>query len=126
MDLYQENILDHYHHPRNYGKLSDLTHKRCANNPTCGDNICVTLRIDHDNIVQQIAFDGNGCAISQAATSIITEQIIGKSITDILAMTKEDVIALLGIEIGIGRIRCALLGIETIQKAIQYGKIDEK
>jgi nitrogen fixation protein NifU and related proteins len=125
MDLYQENILDHYHHPRHSGKLATPTHKRCANNPTCGDNICIDLIIDENDIITDIAFDGNGCAISQAATSIITEQVIGKPITDVLALTKDDVIDLLGIEIGIGRIRCALLGIETIQKAIQYNKITE-
>ena len=125
MDIYQEKILDHYHNPRNTGMIEHPTHERCANNPTCGDKICTTIILNGDQIVD-IKFTGEGCAISQAATSMVTEKIKGKTITETLAMTRADITIMLGVEIGIGRIRCALLGLETIQKAIQYGKIDSK
>jgi nitrogen fixation protein NifU and related proteins len=125
MDLYQEEILEHYHEPHNSGRLDNPTHEHCANNPTCGDKICVTIDIINDHI-NDINFTGDGCAISQAATSMITDEIKGKEISYALKLTRDDIIELLGIEIGMGRIRCALLGIETIQKAIEFGKINKE
>ncbi len=122
MDLYQEEILEHYHHPQNSGKLNNPTHERCANNPTCGDKICVTIDVIND-VINDINFEGEGCAISQAATSMVTDKIKGDTVENALAITRDDIIDILGIEVGIGRIRCALLGIETIQKALEYGKI---
>jgi nitrogen fixation NifU-like protein len=74
-------------------------------------------------VIEDIKFSGTGCAISQATTSMVTEKIKGKSINNALALTRDDIVTMLGVEIGIGRIRCALLGIETIQKAIEYGQI---
>jgi len=125
MDLYQEEILEHYHEPHNSGKLSNPTHERCANNPTCGDKICITIDVINDHI-NDINFEGEGCAISQATTSMVTDEIKGKKIEEVLKITRDDIIDMLGIEIGLGRIRCALLGIETIQKAIEFGEIDKK
>lgn len=125
MNIYQEKILDHYHDPHNYGEIAHPTHTRCANNPTCGDKICTTLVIDGD-IITDIKFTGEGCAISQAATSLVTDIIKGKTVAEVHALTRDDISTLLGVEIGIGRIRCALLGLETIQKAIEYGKITSK
>ena len=124
MDLYQEEILEHYHNPHNRGVLDKPTHQRCANNPTCGDKICVTIVVINDHI-NDINFEGEGCAISQAATSMITDEIKGKSVQETLDITKDDIIEMLGVEIGIGRIRCALLGIETIQKALEFGKVEK-
>ena len=124
MNIYQEEILDHYHNPRNFGVLDKPTHETCANNPTCGDTISVTMLIKND-IITDIKFTGSGCAISQAATSLTTEKILHKSTTDALSLTKDDIITLLGVDVGAGRIKCALLGIESIQKAIIYGKISE-
>ena len=124
MDLYQEEILDHYHNPRGSGKLDNPTHKRCANNPTCGDKICTTIIVEND-IIKDIKFEGEGCAISQAATSMLTDKIKGNSVQEVLNITRDDIIEMLGVEIGIGRIRCALLGLETIQKALEFGKIEE-
>lgn len=122
MNIYQEKILDHYHDPHNYGELENPTHTRCANNPTCGDKICITITVNED-MITDIAFTGEGCTISQAATSLITDEIKGSSVAHALALTRDNVIALLGVDVGIGRIRCALLGLETIQKALEYGKI---
>ncbi|MEA3322699.1 MAG: SUF system NifU family Fe-S cluster assembly protein [Patescibacteria group bacterium] len=125
MDLYQEEILEHYHDPHNNGKLDNPTHERCANNPTCGDKICVTIDVIND-VINDVNFEGEGCAISQAATSMITDKIKGGTVQDALDIKRDDMTELLGIEISIGRIRCALLGIETIQKALEFGKIDKK
>ncbi len=124
MDLYQEEILEHYHNPQNSGRLNNPTHERCANNPTCGDKICTTIIVEN-NIIKDIKFEGEGCAISQASTSMVTDEIKGKSVEEVLQISRDDIIELLGIEIGIGRIKCALLGIETIQKALEFGKIKE-
>lgn len=117
-DIYQENILDHYHNPHNCGTLAHPTHEHCANNPTCGDKICVTLIIKN-NLVHDVKFIGEGCTISQATASIITDHIKGKKVSDIQKITKDDVITLLGVQLGIGRIRCAMLGIRTIQKSLE-------
>ncbi len=124
MDLYQEEILEHYHNPQNSGRLNNPTHERCANNPTCGDKICTTIVVEN-NIIKDIKFEGEGCAISQASTSMVTDEIKGKSVEEVLQISRDDIIELLGIEIGIGRIKCALLGIETIQKALEFEKIEE-
>lgn len=125
MDIYQEKILDHYHNPYNYGEISHPTHKRCANNPTCGDKICVTIVVE-DHIIKDVKFTGEGCAISQAATSLVTDDIKGKSIEEVLAIGRKQMIELLGVEVGIGRIRCTLLGIETIQKALEFDEINDR
>ncbi len=124
MDIYQEKILDHYHSPRNTGTLEHPTHRHCANNPTCGDKICITLIVEN-NIIVDIKFTGEGCAISQAAASMVTEKIKGDTTENALKLTRDDIVKMLGVEIGIGRIRCALLGIETIQKAIQCGQVNK-
>lgn len=122
MDLYQEEILEHYHKPHNSGKLKNPTHERCANNPTCGDKICVTIDIIND-VINDVNFEGEGCAISQAATSMVTDKIKNDTVEHAMKLNRDDIIEMLEIEIGIGRIRCALLGIETIQKALEFGKI---
>jgi len=124
MDLYQEEILEHYHNPQNSGKLNNPTHAHCANNPTCGDKICITINVS-DGIIKDIKFEGEGCAISQASTSMITNEIKNKTTDEVLAMTKNDIINTLGIEVGLGRIKCALLGLETIQKALGFEKIEK-
>ena len=122
MDLYQEEILEHYHNPQNSGSLQNPTHKHCENNPTCGDKICVTIDVIND-VINDVNFTGEGCAISIASTSMITEDIKGKSVANALKLNSGNMTELLGIEIGIGRIKCAMLGIETIQKALEFGQI---
>ncbi len=118
MDLYHDVILDHYHNPRNRGILTAPTHRHCAVNHSCGDNICITLIIDDARTIHDIAFDGVGCAISQAAASLLTEHVRGKTVTDVQSLTRNDMLALLGVAVGVGRIRCALLGLETLHKAL--------
>ena len=118
MDLYHDMILDHYHNPRTHGTLDAPTHHRCAVNPSCGDNLCIDLLVDEHHIIRRIMFRGNGCAISQAATSLLTEHVTGKDTDTICAMTRDDMIALLGVPVGAGRMRCALLGLDTLHKML--------
>ena len=119
-DFYRELILDHYKHPRNHGTLEphDISYE--DDNPLCGDRIRMDLRLDGDNRVTDVAFDGRGCAISQASASLLTEEIKGKSLDEIKQIGKEDVLEMLGIELGPVRLKCALLSLKVL-KAGAYG-----
>lgn len=115
--LYKENILDHYKHPRNKRVMEAPTCSRAARNPLCGDAITVSLRID-DGVVADIAFQGTGCAVSQAAMSLLTERVKGLCVADVLALGPDDIVSMLGIPIGPVRMKCAMLGLRTTQDAI--------
>lgn len=116
MDLYSEIILDHYKNPANKGKLDDPTISAEEDNPLCGDRIKLELKVE-DGKVTQIAFDGEGCAISQAAVSMLTEKLIGMTPEEIKAMENQEIYDMLGVEISPGRVKCALLGLVTAKKA---------
>lgn len=119
-DLYREVILDHYKNPRNYGTLDphDISYE--DDNPLCGDKIRIDLRLDGENRVKEVAFSGRGCAISQASASMLTESIVGKSLEEIRQISKEDILEMLGIELGPVRLKCALLSLKVL-KAGAYG-----
>ena len=119
MDLFREAIIDHYKHPRHKGKLEDADVHCCETNPFCGDEVTIYLKIE-DDVVADASFDGRGCAISQASASMIMEEIIGMPVTDLKEWGKEDVLGLLGIEIGPVRLKCALLPLKAL-KAGLYG-----
>jgi nitrogen fixation NifU-like protein len=115
--LAREFILDHYKSPRNYGELEQPDAAAEGQNPLCGDEqrVEVTLRDGH---IDQIRFHGNGCSISTAATSILTEHVQGKSVEDIAAMTRDDITDLVGIPLSPVRLKCALLGLGTLRLAL--------
>ncbi|HIH24294.1 TPA: SUF system NifU family Fe-S cluster assembly protein [Candidatus Woesearchaeota archaeon] len=115
--LYKENILDHYKHPRNKRTMEAPTYSLAGKNPLCGDAITVSLRIE-DEIVADIAFQGTGCAISQAAMSLLTERVKGMRAVDVLALGPDDIVSMLGIPIGPVRMKCAMLGLRTAQDAL--------
>lgn len=117
MDLYAQNVMDHFKNPRNKGNLENPTIKHEEANYSCGDKISVDLKIENDAL-KDIRFDGNGCAISQAAISIMTEIILNKTIAEIMALKEEDVVAMLGVPVGYRRKKCALLGLLTIKNAL--------
>ncbi len=119
-DLYRELILDHYKHPRNSGTLDphDFTYQ--DENPLCGDQIRIDVRLDDEQRVAAVAFSGRGCAISQASASLLTESIVGKTLDEVKALAKEDVLEMLGIELGPVRLKCALLSLKVL-KAGAYG-----
>ena len=123
-DFYKENILDHYRHPRNAGKLEQPTHSHEEHNPLCGDVIRLDLHVNEDNIIDQVAFTGKGCAISQASASMLTEMIQGKSLEEAKQIGKEQILEALGIEIGPVRLKCALLSLKVL-KAGAYGLSEE-
>src|SRR5437867_1106012 len=108
-DLYREQILEHYKRPRNFGRLGEFDLEFEDSNPFCGDEQHVFIRLDAGGRVAQVSFEGKGCAISTAATSMLTEELAGKSREELLKLPKEFVLDLLGIEISATRMKCALL-----------------
>lgn len=117
MDLYSEIILDYYKHPRNKGPIKSTENKATELNPLCGDKVTIYLKFDKNNKIQKATFEGEGCAISQAATSMLTEILSGKTLEELNKMNQENIFKLLGFKISPGRIKCALLGLETAKKA---------
>ncbi len=117
--LYRELILDHYQHPHNHGEIPDADISYEDSNPLCGDKIRIDIKLK-GNIVEAVRFNGKGCAISQAAASMLTDELIGKSLDEIKKMDKDFVINLLGIPLGPARIKCALLPLKVIKAGI-YG-----
>ncbi|MBW7881878.1 MAG: SUF system NifU family Fe-S cluster assembly protein [Caldilineaceae bacterium] len=118
-DLYREEILDHYKHPRRKGHLDAPDIQYHDHNPFCGDEITIELKLEND-VVVDAAFDGHGCAISQATASMLMEEIVGKSLEELKSLNKEDILDMLGIEIGPVRLKCALLSLKVL-KAGAYG-----
>jgi len=117
-DLYREAILDHNDHPRNFGELAGANVSAQQQNASCGDEANVQLRVE-DGIVRAVGFTGQGCAISQAATSMVTERLIDMHVEDVLAMGEEDITELLGVTMSPMRMKCALLGLQTIQRGLR-------
>lgn len=115
--IYKENILEHYRRPRNRRIIDHPTVLLRDTNPFCGDAIEAFVTIE-DGRIEDVAFQGQGCAISQAAMSMVTQRLKGMRTDDALKLGQEDVLAMLGIPIGIVRRKCALLGLRTVQKAI--------
>jgi len=115
--MYRENILDHYKHPHNHGEIKNPDIKFTENNPLCGDVITVNLKLD-DHKVEDIKFRGSGCAISQSAMSMLTDEIKGKTLEEVKNIKREDIINLLGIDVGPVRIKCAVLGLIAIKNGI--------
>ena len=115
--LYREAILDHYKHPRRKGQLDAPDVHYHDHNPFCGDEITVELKVEN-GIVTDAAFDGRGCAISQASASMMMEEIVGMSVDDLKGWTKENILEMLGIEIGPVRLKCALLPLKALKAGI--------
>jgi len=116
-EIYRENILDHYKHPHHAGRLQNYTHHHRELNPLCGDELEVFLHVDHESL-RDVGFVGKGCAISQASMSMLADKIKNKSLQEIQALTRHDILEMLGISIGVVRMKCALLGLLTVQKSL--------
>lgn len=117
MGIYIENIIDLYKNPLNQGKLKNPSAKHRAYNPLCGDDITVYLNI-RNNKIEDVKQEGIGCAISQASISLLTERIKGKSTKEVMKIKPEEVIKMLGVDLGPVRLKCALLGLEAVHQAI--------
>ena len=122
-DFYQEEILDHAKYPRNSGQLPDPTVTREEVNPLCGDKLRFDLMIEDDTI-RDIRFSGRGCAISQAAASMLTERVKGATVEEARAIGKDEMLEMLGIPIGYARLKCALLGLKALKVSV-YSYTDE-
>lgn len=119
--MYREYILEHYKNPRNKGHLDAPDIVAEDSNPLCGDEIRIELKLGPGHTVEDVRFDGRGCAISQASASILTEQIKGLSLDELKAITKDDVVASLGIPLGPVRLKCALLALQVLHAGV-YGR----
>lgn len=113
-----DNILDHFKNPRHKGELKDYSTKYAEANLSCGDKVEITVLLK-DGILKDAKFNGNGCAISQAGISILLEEVIGYKAEDILKINKDNILEMIGIELGPVRLKCALLGLETLKQAIR-------
>ncbi|MCC6956371.1 MAG: SUF system NifU family Fe-S cluster assembly protein [Anaerolineales bacterium] len=119
-DLYREIIIDRYKNPIYRGSVNPHDIAFEDDNPLCGDHIRIEVRVNENGIVEQAAFDGHGCAISQAAADLLMETIIGKTIEEVKQITKDDILDMLGLELGPVRLKCALLSLKVLKAGV-YG-----
>ncbi len=119
-NLYREELLEHYHDPLNYGVIEDAEVDIDRDNPTCGDTIHLTARLDADDRIAAVKFEGQGCVVSMAAASLLTAEVVGKSPAEIAALGLHDIEELLGgMRLSMGRVKCALLALTALQKGLE-------
>jgi nitrogen fixation NifU-like protein len=121
--VYREQIIDLYERPLNHGTLVSPDVSYEEDNPLCGDVIRIDIKLDEYRRVAQVAWSGDGCAISQASASLLTEAIKGKTIDEVRAFSKETLLALIGVPLSMARVKCALLSLKVL-KAGAYGLPD--
>ena len=120
MDIYREQIIDLYKNPMNHGMLDEHDFSYEEDNPLCGDVIRIDVKLDEKGLVADVVWSGDGCAISQAAASLLTEEVRGKSLAEVKAFDKDELLALLGIPLSMARVKCALLSLKVL-KSGAYG-----
>jgi nitrogen fixation NifU-like protein len=119
-DLYRELIIEHYKNPIYRGALEPHDIRFDDENPLCGDHIQIDLRVNEEGIITEAAFDGHGCAISQASADLLLESVIGRSVDEVKELTRDDILELLGLQLGPVRIKCALLPLKVLKAGV-YG-----
>lgn len=113
----QEKLLEHFKYPRNRKEIQNPTFSSEENNPSCGDKMCIK-GIIKDGKVVDIGFIGSGCVISQATASLLTELCKDKLVADVLALTKSDILSMIGLQLGPNRLKCALLALQALQQGL--------
>ncbi|MFC6827016.1 Fe-S cluster assembly sulfur transfer protein SufU [Halopelagius fulvigenes] len=115
-DMYRQQILDHYKNPRNKGEMEDPTFTHTGENPSCGDTITMNVRLEDDGeTIDFVSFTGDGCAISQASASMLTQNLPGTTLSELEEMDRDDIIEMLGVDISPMRIKCAVLAEKVAQ-----------
>ncbi len=117
-DMYKEHMLELYRSPSNFGVLKNFTHESTEHNTVCGDEITVQLEVE-DEKIRDAKFSGSGCVVSMVSASLLMDKVKGKSVSDIFEMNKEDVAKMMNINVTPARIKCALLPLEAIKKALR-------
>ncbi|PSP67416.1 FeS assembly protein SufA [Halobacteriales archaeon QH_8_67_27] len=126
-DMYRQQILDHYKNPRNFGEIEEATFTHVGENPMCGDTIEMDVVLDDaDETIERVAFRGDGCAISQASASMLSEELTGMAVEDLEELDRDDVIDMLGVDISPMRVKCAVLAEKVAQDGaeIYFGEKD--
>lgn len=122
-NIYRENILDHYKNPRNFGVMKNADVATEENNPLCGDRIVMQLKFDtagsKEKRIAEIKFSGEGCAVSMASASMLTEEVLGKPVSFVKKLTTKNILNILGITLSPTRLKCALLPLEVLQKTVE-------
>jgi nitrogen fixation NifU-like protein len=119
MDLYADQILDHYKNPRHAGPLAGAQAHHEEVNLSCGDRVKIETIVDGNGVLADIGWTGSGCAISQASMSLLAEKVVGRPVEELLALKKPDVLELLGVPVSERRMKCALLGLHALQNALR-------
>jgi nitrogen fixation NifU-like protein len=126
-DMYRQQILDHYKNPRNYGELEDPAFSHVGENPSCGDTLRIDVNLaDDGETIEHVRFSGDGCAISQASASMLTERLRGMTLDEVAELDTDDVVEMLGVDISPMRIKCAVLAEKVVQDGakIYEGELD--
>lgn len=120
LEMYQANILDHYKHPHNFGKIEGAKNHAHVANPLCGDELDFFVEFDDQNKIIDVKFSGQGCTISIASASMLTDKLKAMNRADVAELTNDQIIAMLGVPINPARLKCATLSLEAAQQAIGH------